>query len=348
MGTLDPSFCGGGPDINSAYAPPAGLPVLRRLVAQRHLVPENQVVILAGASMALSCSFLAMPADRTVLIPQPGFPAYAGTLRLLNRKIRFYDLGADWMKAVVDAVRERDVGAILLNSPGNPLGNVMADEERQRIIERASQEGVAVILDETYAGLEFPGSGSSGALTGEMAGVIRIGSVSKRHAAPGLRVGYAIADVTTVDRIAGINWLLAMSPGGANQVDAAGLLLKELQEPERTTQTAVALEEACLTAMATLARHGVHPTEPEGGPLLWIELDGAPGTGLDLAAYCREKAGILVSPGDAFGHRGWPAVRCCYAVPTDHVEPVFDRLGSAMASYAGTATDAGNKRVRSS
>ncbi|MFW8584093.1 aminotransferase class I/II-fold pyridoxal phosphate-dependent enzyme [Rhizobium beringeri] len=92
---------------------------------------------------------------------------------------------------------------------------------------------VTLILDETYAGLEFSGSASTGPLLGEATGVIRIGSFSKRFAQPGLRIGYVIAGAKTCRQMADINWVLAMSPCVSSQLAAADLLMAEVKNPGR-------------------------------------------------------------------------------------------------------------------
>lgn len=347
MGTLDPSYCGAAKSSDSTYAPRMGLPVLRQLLGHRYGVPPDQVVVLAGASMALTCCFMAAPADRPVLLPRPGFPAYSEALRLLGREACYFDLGPDWMGSVTSALQQQKAGTLVLNSPGNPIGNVISDAERQRAIELAADQNAKVILDETYAGLEFPGSGSSGAMLGECAGLVRIGSFSKRFAMPGLRVGYAIAESSTASRIANINWILAMSPGGSSQITAAQLMMQELKDPASAAKAPGALQEACQLAIAELSRHGITATRPHGGPLLWITMADAPGTGADLAAYCEKESHILASPGEAFGHLGPPAIRCCYALPLDQVGPVFDRLGAALASYGKKSVGCGKSVAQS-
>lgn len=347
LGTLDPTYCSAELSANSVYAPRKGLPVLRQLIGQGFGVSPDQVVVVSGASMALSCCFLTAPADRPVLLPRPGFPAYAETVRLLGRHTIYYDLGPGWRKSLSDTLKQHRPGVLLLNSPGNPMGNVIGDEDRRQVLDWAVEQDTRVVLDETYAGLEFPDSGSSGALVGTRPDVIRIGSFSKRFATPGLRIGYAIAETAMADRITDINWVLAMSPCGSNQIAAAKLMMSELQSPDRTPRIAKQLQASCKSALGALARHGITTAQPQGGPLLWITLIGGRGSGVDLAAHCRKEADVLVSPGEAFGHDGPPTIRCCFALPPDQVDPVFDRLGAALASYRGTARSRSGMRVNS-
>lgn len=333
LGTLDPAYCAAERDCNGVYAPRMGLPILRQLIGQRFAVSPDQVAVLAGASMALTCCILTVRADRCLLLPRPGFPAYGEAARLLGREVVHYDLGPRWLESLSNAMLRHHPAAVLLNSPGNPMGNVISDEERGMILALATAGGATVILDETYAGLEFPGTGSSGALVGDRRGVIRVGSFSKRFCAPGLRIGYAIGEKSVIGRIADINWALAMSPGGSNQIAAAELMMDDLRSPGRAARIAEQLQSCCNVAMSALARHGIAAKPPRGGPLLWITLTGEESRDADLASHCRREAGIAVTPGEAFGHSGLPAIRCCYALPPDQVEPVFDRLGAALSSY---------------
>lgn len=331
LGTLHPHYCGKGQDSVSNYAPRAGLPVLRQLLAQRHDVTDEHVAIFAGASMALTCAFYVTQKDRPVLIPTPGFPAYQGVLDLVGRRTVRYQLDGDWLPKLEMSIIQTDPGALLLNSPGNPLGNVISDVDRKRLLTRAKE--TLVILDETYGGLEFPGSGSSGLLTGSAPGVIRIGSFSKRFAAPGLRIGYAIAEPRMVRKLTDINWLLAMSSGTADQLRAAELMIEDLKTPKRLMETIAELEDASETAVKALAEHGISVRRPSGGPLLWVSLPDTPGTGIALAHHCKNQAGIIATPGEAFGFTEAPALRCCFALPRDEIATVFDRLGGALADW---------------
>ncbi|QND45961.1 pyridoxal phosphate-dependent aminotransferase (plasmid) [Rhizobium lusitanum] len=339
LGTLDPSYCQADGSSNSAYAPRQGLPVLTQLLAARFAVEPSEVLVTAGASMGLTCAFLTCPTARPILLPSPGFPAYEAVLRLLGRDIISYNVDHDWEANVLQAIEQGAPAAVLLNSPGNPLGNVIADEQRRRVCDMARACDVALILDETYAGLEFFGSASTGPLLGPAEGVIRIGSFSKRFAQPGLRIGYVIADPKTCRQMTDINWVIAMSPCVSSQLAATDLLMAEIKDPARIKNTAGELEASAKLAIATLATHGIAVSIPKGGPLLWIELPGTQGAGAQLVAYCIEHAGVVVSPGNAFRHHGPPAIRCSYAIARHYIPAVFDRLGAALARWKSENSD---------
>lgn len=333
LGTLHPSYCQTEESDNDAYAPRQGLPVLTQLLAARFAVDPSEVLVTAGSSMGLTCAFLACHTARPILLPSPGFPAYEAALRILGREVITYKLDDDWEDDILRTIEQTKPAAVLLNSPGNPLGNVIADSQRRSIYEMARAIGVPLILDETYAGLEFSGTASTGALQGSAAGIIRVGSVSKRFAKPGLRIGYVIANPETCRQMTDINWVIAMSPCVSSQMAAANLLMAEIKDPGRIKNTADRLEASSELAMAILATHGIAALRPKGGPLLWIELPNARGTGAQLVAHCMEHADVIVSPGEAFRREGPPAIRCSYAIAKDDIPTVFDRLGAALATW---------------
>jgi aspartate/methionine/tyrosine aminotransferase len=339
LGTLDPSYCQAEEGSNNAYAPRQGVPALVQLLGARFAVDASEVLVTAGASMGLTCAFLTCPPARPILLPSPGFPAYEATLRLLGRTVITYKLDHSWEANVLRMIEQEIPAAVLLNSPGNPLGNVIADQQRQRVCDVAQARGVTLILDETYAGLEFSGSASTGPLLGEATGVIRIGSFSKRFAQPGLRVGYVIADPKTCRQMTNINWVLAMSPCVSSQLAAADLLMAELKDPSRIKNMVGQLEASAELAMAMLAAYGIAASRPRGGPLLWIELAGTQGTSAQLASYCVDHAGLIVSAGDAFRRQGPPAIRCSYAIARHEIPAVFDRLGAALARWKSENSD---------
>ncbi|MBY5637842.1 pyridoxal phosphate-dependent aminotransferase [Rhizobium leguminosarum] len=333
LGTLDPFYCQAEEGSNNAYAPRQGLPALVQLLGARFAVDASEVLVTAGASMGLTCAFLTCPPARPILLPSPGFPAYEATLRLLGRSVITYKLDHNWDANVLRMIEQEIPAAVLLNSPGNPLGNVITDQQRQTVCDVAQACCVTLILDETYAGLEFSGSASTGPLLGEATGVIRIGSFSKRFAQPGLRIGYVIAGPKTCRQMTDINWVLAMSPCVSSQLAAADLLMAEVKNPGRIKNTAGQLEASADLAMATLATHGIAALRPNGGPLLWIEFPGAQSTGAQLAAHCMEHASVIASPGEAFRRQGPPAIRCSYAIARYDIPAVFDRLGAALARW---------------
>src|SRR5262249_50334171 len=87
----------------------------------------------------------------------------------------------------------RVAACVVIPNVNNPIGFVMPDERKRRLIEICSRRGVAVIEDDTYGDLQYEGPRARGLKVfddGET--VILCGSFSKKLA-PGYRVGYIVA-----------------------------------------------------------------------------------------------------------------------------------------------------------
>jgi aspartate/methionine/tyrosine aminotransferase len=337
LGTIDPAYVPGhSSKLATAYSPPGGLMALRRLLAHVEQVEAANIVVTHGASMALSCIFLALEKHNyPVLIPQPYFPAYANVLRMIGRDFVTYDVSdaSGIAESIENAMKRQPISAILVNSPGNPLGNVIPDNTIERVLEMAEKQDCWLILDQTYAGLDFTRPGDTGKLTGLRPGLIRIGSFSKRFACPGHRLGYVTGDASILDRLSTIHWGLAMSANTTAQIDACDILMACIKNPNRIRNTVAALESACDRALRQLSLHGLNVAKPQGGAMLWLSFEGCAGKGADIAAYCREKTGIIVSPGESFGITDMPAIRCSFAIDPECVAVTFDRLGTALAEW---------------
>lgn len=319
------------------YAPRGGVPALRRTIAALEGVAPEQVSVTVGASMALTATFAQLPAGARVVLPRPYFPAYPNMLSVLNRRAAFYDVGPG--SAPLDQIRRElaaGAAAVVVTTPGNPLGNVARAATVARIAEAARKAGALLILDETYAGTVFdPPEDGAYLGAGVLDGAVRIRSLSKRFQLPGARVGYLVAGAGRVAAIEAVHWTFAMSvPAGAQLLAAAALLADARRGADPAPLRRLA--GLCARAAGWLRRPGLQVTRPRGGLMLWVELPGCGLSGRALAAQLARQAGVLVADGEAFGARA-PAVRCSFAVPEARLDWAFARLGDVLSGVAAQA-----------
>ncbi|MEN2988056.1 pyridoxal phosphate-dependent aminotransferase [Tistrella sp. BH-R2-4] len=333
------------PALLGRYSPRGGLPLLRQAVAAIEAVAAEQVTITTGASMALTASVATLPAGATILLPRPGFPAYANIARFLGRPVAWYDLlpPADPVQSIRQALAEQAAGAVVINTPGNPLGNLLSIDQVAAIRRLTIDAGCALIIDETYAGLIFDdpeGTAWQGQGRGLNVGpdraagagddVIRILSFSKQYRLAGARLGYAIASPNRIRRIEDVHWTLAMSAPVDAQIHAASALAAR-QRLTAAPDIAARLRGLADRAIRHLAPVGaLRIVPPRAGPVMWLELPGFPGDSTALAGRCAREAGVLVVPGLAFGVASPPAIRCCFAVPEPVLDQAFGRLAALM------------------
>jgi arginine:pyruvate transaminase len=195
------------------YTPVAGYTELRQAIAReherlssQHVGPEN-VIFTAGAQNALSAVALALlERGDQVIVPEPMYLTYEASIGLTGATLvsvpqpaaRGLRLDLDALaRAVTPATR-----ALFFATPNNPTGMVMSREELAFIAQLAIARDFWVVADEVYATLTFeqPHISIAG-LPGMAERTVTISSVSKSHAMPGWRAGWAVGPEPLFDHL---------------------------------------------------------------------------------------------------------------------------------------------------
>jgi aspartate aminotransferase len=190
------------------YTPNAGVPALREAFAARfreragvghnNRIGAERVYVVAGAQQGLhlAMSLLLSPGDE-ILIPNPGYPTFAMTSRLLNAVPVGYPLYPDHdfrpRTEDIEALITDRTRVLVLNSPSNPLGAVLAEELTRELVELARRHDLWVISDECYEAFTYDVPHVSPArFDGEQPGEARVFTsltLSKTYGLTGLRIG---------------------------------------------------------------------------------------------------------------------------------------------------------------
>jgi aspartate aminotransferase/aminotransferase len=186
------------------YTPNAGLLSLREAISG-HLerqyalrVKADQIVVTAGAVNALAATVLSLvESGEEVLIPDPGWPNYEQIILSQESIPKRYKLSPDagFVPDMADLERAvtPNTKAIIINSPGNPTGGVLREENIKELLAFASRHDLYVISDEVYDGIVFEEKHISPLSYDTEGRVISVFGFSKNYAMTGWRVGYAVA-----------------------------------------------------------------------------------------------------------------------------------------------------------
>ncbi|MBV8890402.1 MAG: aminotransferase class I/II-fold pyridoxal phosphate-dependent enzyme, partial [Acidobacteria bacterium] len=137
------------------YSHPAGADSLREAIAEMQCVPVEAVQILTGASEALlAVMWLAAEPGANVIIPLPGFTTFSALPESLGLETRFYrvrpengyGIDPDEIKRLTDSKTK----FILVNSPHNPTGATMGDQEMEALHDFTAERGIQLVSDEVY------------------------------------------------------------------------------------------------------------------------------------------------------------------------------------------------------
>lgn len=188
---------------NFGYYPSAGMESARQAVAEyftensREAVTASDVILTSGCSMALETCFraLANPGDN-ILVPRPCWN-YTTWLSGCKIEARSYNLDPErnWdvdLKHMESQIDEQ-TKAILINSPGNPCGNVFSASHILNILEIAERYRIPIIADEIYEQFAFPGvKYQSICSLSKNVPILTCGGLSKRFLMPGIRMGWVV------------------------------------------------------------------------------------------------------------------------------------------------------------
>lgn len=179
------------------YSPSRGEGVLiSRVLETQWPQHEEENVVIGPANFLITAALASAtsPGDY-VLLPDPGFASYKLSADFLGLKVIYYPVYENGipffpdLEAITHSLVERPK-AIIVNNPSNPLGIAFEGNIILSGLRNFSSLGVQVILDETYINLVYDATD----VELNMPNAIRLRSFSKEHCAPGLRIGYAVAN----------------------------------------------------------------------------------------------------------------------------------------------------------
>ena len=190
---------------SNQYPPMAGLPELRRAVADhyaRHqglnLDPE-EVIVTSGATEALAASIFALiaPGDEVICFP-PLYDAYAPLIRQAGGVPRFVALTPpEWKidSAALEAALRPRTRAVLLNNPLNPAASMSSAAELATVADFCVAHDLVAICDEVWEHVTFDGARHLPLMgfAGMRERTVKIGSAGKIFALTGFKVGWMCA-----------------------------------------------------------------------------------------------------------------------------------------------------------
>jgi DNA-binding transcriptional MocR family regulator len=326
---------------------PPGNERLRRQIALRYTingvdVATDEVVVTSGALEALNLCLQAVtrPGD-VVLVESPTFYGALQAIERLNLKaveVATHPRTGIDLDALDSALRRHPVKACwLMPTFQNPLGSLMPDGHKRRLVELVTVHEVPLIEDDVYAELHFGPQRPRPAKAFDTTGLVMHCSSFSKCLAPGYRVGWVAAGrhAQRIERLKLMTTLSAAIPSQqalSQYLDGSGYE-RHLRQLRRTLASR---RDAVLQAIAKHFPPGTRMTQPEGGYFVWVELPaGVDALRLHETALDRR---ISVAPGHLFSvDRCFTNfVRVNYGHPTDaRVLAAIKTLGQIAASLAG-------------
>jgi aspartate/methionine/tyrosine aminotransferase len=283
------------------YGSAPGAPGLRAAIAQMLQVPIEHVLVVAGGSEALLHLFFhAAEPGANVVVPFPGFPPYHAVPESLGLEVRLYRLRRENAYRVdVDEVSrliDDRTQLLLVNSPHNPTGATLSDEELRTLHDLAVNRGVQFVCDEVFHPIYH---GRETASAARLPRATVVGDFSKAFALSGLRVGWIVEpDEHRREHYLNAREYFSISNTTAGEFLAEVAVHHRETVLGRTREVAAANLRLLADVMAD-HRDVLDWIPPAGGMTTFIRLAG----GADARPLCEAALalGLLLTPGDCFG-----------------------------------------------
>lgn len=300
-------------------------------------VGPEQILLTCGASpafvLALSCLFA--PGAR-VALARPGYVAYRNSLRAMYLDPVEIECGAgerfQLTAAALDALDPAPDGVIVA-SPANPTGTIIAPQELAAIAEVCQRKGIAMVSDEIYHGLSYGEPAQS--MLQHMDDALIVNSFSKYYSMAGWRLGWVVVPPRLIDAARARMGSLFLTPPSLAQ--HAGLVAFDCaEELDGHVRTYTRNRELLLEALPAMGLQRIAP--PDGAFYVYADVGHLTKDSLALCEDLLRETGVATAPGIDFdpveGHR---FIRFSFAVSTPLVEDAIARMRPWFAARAAAA-----------
>lgn len=295
-----------------AYDAPPGTEALRRQIARRSLdwgcaLSPEDLVTTSGAMEALALALHAVAAAGDVIAVES--PTYYGVLQLIERlgmkalEIPMHPREGLNLDALEDAVRGGRVRAVIATPNfNNPLGSLMPDAAKKRMVQMLAAHDVPLIEDDLYGELHFGARRPRPAKAWDTRGMVLLCSSFSKTIAPGYRVGWAAPGKFRA-RFEQLKFAYSVATATLPQLAIATFLAEGGYDRHLRRLRSILADQVARTseAIAAFFPRGTRITRPAGGFVLWVELPGG-ASALDVHRLALSR-GISVAPGPIFSAR---------------------------------------------
>lgn len=323
------------------YGPSAGLNELREAIAREIRttrgveVTADWVVVTPGGKPIMFYLMLAVVEEGDeVLCPNPGFPIYESMVNFvggipvpipLREELNFRFDPSELQSKLTERTK-----LIILNSPQNPTGGLLAESDLQAIAEVAMERDVLVLSDEIYSHIIYDGTHQSiTSLPGMLERTVILDGFSKTYAMTGWRLGYGVMHPELQTHISRLvtNSVSCTAPfiqrAGLEALANTGLAVSHMVAEFRRRRD--------LIVGGLREIPGLHCICPSGAFYVFPNIRAFGMSSSEFADRLLREAGVAALSGTAFGSYGEGYIRLSYANSLDNLERAIRRIGEFIA-----------------
>jgi LL-diaminopimelate aminotransferase len=335
-------------EIQRAYATPAthGYPPFRgtpqfldaaaRYMGRRFGVtvdPATDVLCLSGAKEGIAHATMAFTDQDTVtLVPDIHYPVHARATGLTGGAVAYLPLRQEhgFVPRIADIPGDvlQRARVLVLNYPHNPTGAVAPRSLYHDAVALCRERGIVLLSDLAYAELTFDGEPAPSALEvpGAREVTLEFHSFSKNFNMAGSRIGFAVGGTDLVSALYAVRTNMGYGTPAAIQAGAAFALDHIEQYVPAIVERYRARRDRVVAGFRQL---GWRCDPPAATMFVWLPVPGAMPAQQWTERLARE-AGVIVTPGNAFGPGGEGYFRVSLVVDVPVLDEVFARLQQAQ------------------
>lgn len=307
------------------YSPMLGLEELREKVSEEENLKKGietesgEVMIATGGMGALFAVFSAhLGSEDKAVFNDPCWGPYKMISEVNGNQwsqVEYWNDERELRDRAKTEIAEADL--VVVNTPGNPTGYVLNEEQAEEIAEVAEENDTFLVSDEVYHRLTYGREHYSPAAYNDNSAII--GSASKNHAMTGWRVGWVVASPDKIEQYAKVSRASTACPPRISQYAAIEALEND-SHVEEMRETYEKRRDALVERMNDI---GWDFVAPEGA------IYAFPETGRDSWDFCMKmiEEGVAMVPGEPMGPESDQNVRICFGSTTeDEIHRAFDIL----------------------
>lgn len=321
------------------YTPAGGTAEIKQAVVERHRIefgtdykPSECIATVGGKHVLFNYTqALVNPGDE-VIIPVPYWVTYKDIVNYAGGKCVFVETDEQEGFRLTAEMVERNITPktkiVIINSPSNPSGAVMTDEEFAKLYYITAKRNIYLLTDECYSHFLYDGKPYSVAsIKDSKQTVLVAGTVSKTYAMTGWRIGYGLAPEPIIGAMMKLQSHSTSNPTSIAQKAAVEALKGSQESVPKMLAEYRKRRDFVIPRLRQIP--GVTCSMPAGAFYAYPNLRGALDKGgiktpLEFADRLLKEANVAVVPGEAFGtdHH----VRISYATSMKELERGLDRI----------------------
>ncbi len=314
------------------YGPTAGIPALRQAVADRFrkygdITGDNIMITPSGSSALLEITMSVVNPGDDVLVPSPGFVIYGPHAQLAGGTYTEYKLTDGDFQPDIDDIQSKITSKtkmLVVTNPSNPTGGVLNEASYKALCDIAADKNITILSDEVYESFIYEGKHYS--FMNQLDNAIVASGFSKMMAVTGWRMGFLCASKEMMEYLIKLQYRVCASPTMPAMYGILNALPTIDPYLENARKVYKARRDLICKRINDIPGMSIQP--PKGAfyafPSFDLKMKSA-----DLAAEL-VKAGLICTPGSAFGKYGEGHLRFSYAADESKIDAGMDILESTI------------------